>query len=109
MTRLARDFSWHLLALAIVVAGLGTLAPLAWWHARQPYAAMRARRATSVQINLPLAKPSPSHTRPTREPSPTQPQVASLRPPVADQIDLDPSITETPALPSGPSTPSEQA
>src|SRR5262249_37517344 len=33
-------------------------------------------------------------------PSPTmQPQVAPLGPLVADQIDLDPSVTETPALP----------
>lgn len=31
MTRLARQFSWHLFALAVVVAGLGVLAPMAWW------------------------------------------------------------------------------
>ena len=36
MSRLARDFSWHLFAFILVVAGLGALAPLAWWQTRAP-------------------------------------------------------------------------
>jgi hypothetical protein len=109
MSRPARDFSWHLLALAIVVAGLGVLAPLTWWHARRQRApAVGARRETIVRSNLPLAKP-PARSSRTPDQSIAEPQVATLRPPVADQINLDPSITETPALPSGPSLEQGQA
>jgi len=70
MSRLPREFSWHLFAFIVVVAGLGALAPLAWWQTRAP------------------------------GDSAAQPQLAPLRPLVADKIDLDPSVTETPALPA---------
>jgi len=78
MARLAREFSWHLFAFILVIAGLGGLAPLAWWQSR----------ASIESVELPAAQ---------------QPQVAPLRPLVADDIRLDPSVTETPALPAGPS------
>jgi hypothetical protein len=100
MTRPARDFWWHLTALAIVVAGLGVFAPLAWRHTRGPgFDVPHAPPASYVPgIGLKESreeKPLPA-VRPAEEP---QPQIAPLRPLVADQIDLDPSVTETPALP----------
>jgi hypothetical protein len=50
MTRLARPFSWHLFALALVVAGLGVLAPLAWWPRAE-----RSRSLTSGDPPKPQA------------------------------------------------------
>ena len=106
MSRPARDFSWHLVALALVVAGLGILAPLAWFQTREPGApkdsALRDRAARTV---------APVHIQPapvTEELPPLEPQLAMLRPPVADQINLDPSINETPPLPTGPSSLADQ-
>ena len=35
MSRMGHDFSWHVFALVMVVAGLSLLAPLAWWQAHE--------------------------------------------------------------------------
>ncbi len=93
MTRLARDVSWHLFAFVLVIAGLGAIAPWAWWQSC----------ATSAPQTRPLARDRAKRAPEIELPPIFEPQVAPLRPPVADQIDLDPSITETPALPAGPS------
>jgi hypothetical protein len=104
MSRLGRDFSWHLLALAIVIAGLSVLAPLAWWNAAP---GRRRLSSSDARGSVPSGRQRDSMTlgRQDRiaipELSAEQPQVAPLGPLVADQIqiDLDPSVTETPALP----------
>jgi hypothetical protein len=80
MKRVGHDFSWHLLALVIVVAGLGLLAPLAWWHAQDAHF---------------VATKPPLRNEPILEP-----QLAPIHPLVAEQINLDPSVPETPALPT---------
>jgi hypothetical protein len=98
MSRLARDFSWHLFALAIVVAGLGVFAPLTWWQVRQPRISQLRGSPRQPRDSV----PSVGHV------DDAELQVAELRPPVADQIDLDPSITETPALPVAASAQVEQ-
>jgi hypothetical protein len=106
MTRLARDFSWHVVALVLVVAGLGVLAPLAWWQTRE-------RRSVDNAAHLP---DPPEAGAPWAEllPPPlavmnlAEPQMAPLRPLVADEIRLDPSVTETPALPAAPSATADQ-
>src|SRR5262245_10056949 len=84
MTRLARDFSWHLAAFFLVVAGLLALAPFAWWQTRSLDESARAQIPAGGLPNQAAAEP----------------QIAPLRPLVADEIRLDPSVTETPALPS---------
>jgi hypothetical protein len=101
MSRVARESSWHLLALVLVVAGLAALAPVAWWQAQRPLRPARMRHAAAARPHgeRPLRRASSPHKSPTS----LEPQVAPLRPLVADQIDLDPSIHQTPALPAGPS------
>ena len=101
MTRLGRDFSWHLVALVMVVAGLGILAPLAWWKAQEPRVVDDAARSGLAQLESPQTEILPPPAM-ALNPDVGEPQVAALRPLVADEIRLDPSVTETPALPSGP-------
>lgn len=104
MTRLAREFSWHLFAFILVVAALGALAPFAWWQTRAP----AEQAVLSRRMPLPAA-PAIETPQPMIEATPAaEPQIAPLRPLVADQISLDPSVTETPALPSGPSPTANQ-
>jgi hypothetical protein len=100
MNRVARDSSWHLLALAMDVAGLSILAPLAWWHARRPVELPSHASGTPLREALTRGRPDDALISRLSVP---EPQVAPLRPLVADQIqiDLDPSVTETPALPAG--------
>ncbi len=109
MSRLARDFSWHLVAFVMVIAGLSVMAPLAWRNARlaapSPQPSRHAetterwhvddeeRLVESVALASLLEEQEPAIEEAM------QPQVAPLGPLVADQIDLDPSISETPALP----------
>jgi hypothetical protein len=110
MSRLAREFSWHLLALALVIAGLGILAPLTWWQTSlHPARAARLRHDLAAGTDLPLARSAIRRSNPTSNLPPVEPQIASLRPPVADQIHHDPSIRETPALPSGPTAAADEA
>src|SRR5262245_58650281 len=98
MTRHARDFSWHLLALAILIAGFSVLGPLSWREAHQRHARFHAEEG----FGKPSERPARGHsTNVTIEELPVpEPQLAPLRPIIADQIDLDPSIYETPALPA---------
>jgi len=94
MSRHGRDFSWHLLALVIVIAGLGVLGPLAWREANKPHG-----RSHADKFYEGLTPSRPADVSVEELPVP-EPQVAPLRPIIADQIDLDPSIHETPALPA---------
>src|SRR6478735_2480498 len=104
MSRVARDFSWHLFALVLVVAGLGILAPLTWWTARDPHqrahslGGQHPRRGFHARI-----EDNPEDQNPV-VPTAAEPQIAPLGPLVADQITLDPSIQETPAI-SSPTEP----
>jgi hypothetical protein len=82
MSRVARDFSWHLFALALVVAGLSVLAPVTWWQARQPRHRVRPERPHSAGASWPVAR---SFT--------DEPQVARW-PLIADQIGLDPQLAK---------------
>jgi hypothetical protein len=97
MSRQARDFSWHLVALAMVVAGLVILAPLAWWRTQDPHES-RARRVETLGAANTRALAPRVHS-PKFHVEDLQPQMAPIGPLIADQISLDPSIHETPALP----------
>lgn len=98
MSRVARDFSWHLCALVLVVVGLGILAPLTWWTAGDRHQRTRAlggqqaRRGVHARI-----EDSQEDQNPVVSVA-AEPQIAPLGPLVADQITLDPSIQETPAI-----------
>jgi len=107
MSRLARDFSWHLFALAIVVAGLGVFAPLTWWQTRQPRTSELGVSKHPRTRQTPVVAGHLDDTEPASDAGSAELQVAELRPPVADQIDLDPSVTETPALPAATPIPLE--
>ncbi|HEY2415763.1 MAG TPA: hypothetical protein VGI40_26220 [Pirellulaceae bacterium] len=97
MSRQARDFSWHLVALAMVVAGLVILAPLAWWRTQEPHES-RARRVATLGAASSRAA-TPRDRNPVIATTELRPQMAPIGPLIADQISLDPSIHETPALP----------
>lgn len=96
MSRPAPDLSWHLFALAIVIAGLSVLAPLAWWQANP-----QGRKLAHSRGRGTLMREIPDRLLPSELPL-DEPELAPLRSLVADQIqiDLDPSVTETPALPA---------
>src|SRR5437764_673926 len=79
MSRMGRDFSWHVFALVMVVAGLSLLAPLAWHQTQQSRTSSR-RISQRFQRDIPPIDDEPL----------AQPQTAALRPTVADQLDLDP-------------------
>ena len=100
MSRPASDFSWHLVALAIVIAGLAFLAPLAWRHEGKSAA------ARSHSARLTLGRSNPNTGVKTEQPAP---QLAPIGPLIADQIDLDPSVSETPALPTSKPVSIEEA
>jgi hypothetical protein len=97
MSRQARDFSWHLVALAMVVAGLVILAPLAWWRTQEPPVS-HARRVATLGAARTGAAPRRDR-KPVIETTELRPQLAPIGPLIADQISLDPSIHESPALP----------
>jgi hypothetical protein len=109
MSRVARELSWHAVAFALVVAGLTVLAPLAWQRSHEPAdgstisqqkhrIARYVRDHRSAGQQSQLAPHCTAEIAIQRAPAP-QPQVAALGPLIADQIDLDPSVSETPALP----------
>jgi len=97
MSRQARDFSWHLVALSMVVAGLVILAPLAWWRAHESPQS-RARRMTTLGTARTRVVTGHDQNR-IHASDELRPQLAPIGPLIADQITLDPSIHETPALP----------
>jgi hypothetical protein len=108
MSRVARELSWHAVAFALVVAGLTVLAPLAWQHSRHPAKTQNfTQRASPLARQIASARSVPhphqlaleraSKVAINRSQSP-EPQIAPLGPLIADQIDLDPSVSETPAL-----------
>lgn len=109
MSRDRHDFSWHLVALVLVIAGLGILAPLTWWETHgwdQPrkLSKRQARPAARPVAATPSDRPGPAdRLAPAELSADAEPVIATLRPPIADEIRLDPSISETPALPSEPS------
>jgi hypothetical protein len=98
MSRQARDFSWHLVALAMVIAGLVILAPLAWWRSQDAQQS-RARRIATLGTSRMRAANSRERKLESNAEEP-RPQLAPIGPLIADQISLDPSIHETPALPA---------
>src|SRR5947207_15146358 len=77
MSRMGHDFSWHVFALVMVVAGLSLLAPLAWWQAHEGRSF--GQRTAKTLRRRPIA--------PIADEPIVEPQVAPLRPLVADQID----------------------
>src|SRR5262245_14243545 len=100
MSRVARDFSWHMFAFVIVVAGRSILAPVVWWQARPvPHAARieRGIRAQHTDDGALRRSDEISISKSTLD----QPQVAPVGPLIADDIKLDPAVNETPALPVG--------
>jgi hypothetical protein len=97
MSRLARDSSWHLFALVLVVAGLATLAPLTWWTSRDSLDDSRSLALGKHSQRAVFARITDDHD--DHNPVPvTEPQMAPIGPLIADQITLDPSIHETPAI-----------
>src|SRR5439155_2479492 len=95
MRREARDTSWHVLAFIVVVAGLSLLAPLAWWQGgRNQRQRLSNHTAGGGRATLGRSKNAAIHELP-------QPQIATLGPLIADQITLDPSVRETPAIGTG--------
>jgi hypothetical protein len=94
MRRAERDTSWQVLAFAVVVVGLSILAPLAWYaeHSHSSHKRSLARRHRASGRDARVA---------VHELPPPRPQLAPIGPLVADQISLDPSIQETPAIPTG--------
>ena len=105
MSRLTGEYSQHLLYGVLGLLVLSLLAPLAWHHGRP--LAMRGPSEPVLAAPEPLpwdhpvALPSVAIAQDERmEPGSVQPVVAQIGPLVAENIDLDPSITETPALPA---------
>src|SRR4051812_48914784 len=98
MSRQARDFSWHLVELAMVVAGLVILAPLAWWRTQEPPVS-GGRRVVTMGAARTRAIP-PRDRKQVIQTAELRPQLAPIGPLIADQISLDPSIHESPALPA---------
>ena len=86
---------WQVLAFAVVVVGLSILAPLAWYaehsHSSDKRSLARRHRSTAARESKIAVHELP----------PPRPQLAPIGPLVADQISLDPSIQETPAIPTG--------
>src|SRR5262245_30597083 len=105
MSRRNHDFSWHLLALATVIVGLSVLAPLTWWRVRHPDSRNAYLRRSAAHSRYHSERPREAATlggrdhAPVTRPPAAEPQIAPLGPLIADQIDLDPSVNETPALP----------
>src|SRR5262245_27675254 len=96
MSRVARDTSWHVLAFIVVVVGLSLLAPLAWWQGGRNQRLHRSSTVNSIRSRTTLGRSKNTSTRDL-----PQPEMAPLGPLIADQISLDPSIRETPAIPTG--------
>jgi hypothetical protein len=110
MSRLKGVFSWRVLAAAAGLLLLSALAPLVWQpEAKESISDPRDWRPLGGESDRPIL-PAPlaignapvleptvvlaSHRRPAGPP-----QFVQYGPPVADRFDLDPSVTETPALP----------
>ena len=104
MNRDARDTSWHVLAFIVVVAGLSLLAPLAWWQGGRHPGRQHLSNHRASSGRAPLGRSTSASN-----PELPQPQVAPLGPLIADQITLDPSIRETPSIPTGRPALSEAA
>ncbi len=96
MSRPARDFSWHLVALAMVIAGLVILAPLAW---RSHDSLDRRHERLATLGSSHTVDSRPRDRNPVANVTDLQPQMAPIGPLIADQISLDPSVHETPDLP----------
>jgi hypothetical protein len=90
-----RSASWPLITLLLGIAGLALMAPLAW-KSSQP--ANRTGLAAPGD-QRPSLSPSDAAELQSRLHEGQSPSFAPLGPLVADQIDFDPSITQTPALP----------
>jgi hypothetical protein len=106
MSQLKGVFSWRLLVFVAGLFLLSLLAPFGWnrnsqlaaRHLGKSSHADEASRQES-QLAQAAAGGKTEIQNPKSETAP-RPQLAPLGPLVADQIDLDPSITQTPALPA---------
>ncbi|MDX1945935.1 MAG: hypothetical protein SFU86_11100 [Pirellulaceae bacterium] len=113
MSRLTGESSQKLLYGVLFLLALCMLAPLAW-RLRGPLAVRGAPalpapepiadREPVVESGIALVREQPELEFPSEPAVPDagelEPVVAPIRPLVAENIDLDPSITETPALPA---------
>src|SRR5438067_1458661 len=97
MSRLARDFSWHVILFVMMVAGLSLFAPLAWWNREPP---RRSVSRTSLSKAARKFEAAPFLQPDEFSIAALQPQTAAVGPLVADQITHDPSIHETPPIPA---------
>jgi hypothetical protein len=103
--------------LLAIVAGLfllSLLAPFGWNRSIRLATKHLGKTSGMALLPVPMAddwsaivltggsEPTVNPHSDIRHPQSTAPQVAPLGPLVADQIDLDPSITQTPALPAQP-------
>jgi hypothetical protein len=107
MTRSARRLPWRLLIGVLALVMLGVVVPRTWQpgpaaprtlhrnHASPPRAAADSR----PRLAPPAASPSPASAPQPAEPPAAELVVAPVGPLVAEQIDLDPSLPETPAIP----------
>src|SRR5262245_34805712 len=96
MSRVTRDTSWHVFAFILVVVVLSLLTPLASWQGGRHQRWQRSSRPTVSRERGSLGRSTNTSVHET-----PQPQIAPLGPLIADQITLDPSIRETPAISTG--------
>ena len=90
-----RSATWPVITLLLGIAGLALMAPLAW---QRKGPADRAGLAAPGDLRPALSPSEAAELRSRLHPS-LAPTVAPLGPLVAEQIEFDPSITQTPLLP----------
>src|SRR5262245_52122017 len=106
MSRLKGVFSWRLLFFVAGLFLLSLLAPFGWNRNSEPAArhlGKSSRGEDASRLESELAQSAAGEESEIQDPNSEiapSPQLAPLGPLVADQIDLDPSITQTPALPA---------
>lgn len=90
-----RSFPWGTVSLSLGLIGLALLSPLAFRGDLREALRSRLQELTAGRQQVAAdAKPTPAE-----QADALAPQVAPYGPLVAEEIDLDPSINETPALP----------
>ncbi|MCI0360008.1 MAG: hypothetical protein L0211_16140 [Planctomycetaceae bacterium] len=101
MSQLKGVFSWRLL---MIVAGLFLLSLLApfGWNRNSRNVSRHLGKSSGGQVGSGFRVQGSESTPHSALRAPHSPQLAPLGPLVADQIDLDPSILQTPALPDRP-------
>jgi hypothetical protein len=110
MSQLKGVFSWRLLAAVAGLFLLSLLAPLTWHNGSQRPEQHLGGRDNHASLPAPRADSDPhieaiivltgGHEPVSAIDGAARPQMARVGPLVADNIDLDPSITQTPLLPA---------